>query len=173
LNTPLLIVMGHTKCGAVTAVAKEAEFHGHLHALAEKIKPAVEKVKLETTETEEVVSKAIQANVWQTIEDIIKQSSEVRAKVEAGQVSILGALYDLEQGKVTWLGAHPAQDALMALAAQAETDAALARKLAAPTPANNKPPTSTKPAALPVAKTDDHGSDQDGGTAKPAGPKGH
>jgi carbonic anhydrase len=162
LNTPLLIVMGHTKCGAVTAVVKEAELHGHLHALAEKIKPAVEKVKLDSTETEEVLPKAIQANVWQTIEDIIKQSSEVRAKVEAGQVSILGALYDLEQGKVTWLGAHPAQDALMALAAQAETDAALARKLATPAPANTKSPNPTKPAALPVAKTDDQSSDHSG-----------
>ena len=39
LNTPLLIVMGHTKCGAVTAVVKEAELHGHLLTLAKKIKP--------------------------------------------------------------------------------------------------------------------------------------
>ena len=173
LNTPLLIVMGHTKCGAVTAVVKETELHGHLHALAEKIKPAVAKVKEETTENEEVLPKAIQANVWQTIEDILKQSSEVRAKVEAGQLSVLGALYDLEQGKVTWLGAHPAQDALMALAAQAETDAALARKLAVPPPANTKSPTFTKPGALPVAKTDDHGSHQDGDSVKTPGAKGH
>lgn len=173
LNTPLLIVMGHTKCGAVTAVVKGAELHGHLHALAEKIKPAVARVKEETTEAEEAVPKAIQANVWQTIEDILKQSSEVRAKVEAGQLSILGALYDLEQGKVTWLGAHPAQDALMALAAQAETDAALARKLAAPASANTKSPNSTKPTGLPVAKTDDHGSHQDGDATKTVGSKGH
>jgi len=173
LNTPLLIVMGHTKCGAVTAVVKETELHGHLHALAEKIKPAVAKVKAELVETEEAVPKAIQANVWQTIEDILKQSSEVRAKVEAGQVTILGAVYDLDQGKVTWLGAHPAQDALMALAAQAETDAALARKLAAPTPANAKSPTSSKPAGLPVAKTEDPGSHQDGGMVKTPGTKGH
>lgn len=173
LNTPLLIVMGHTKCGAVTAVVKEAELHGHLLTLAEKIKPAVAKVKAEGGEAEEAVPKAIQANVWQTIEDILKQSSGVRAKVEAGQVTILGALYDLDQGKVTWLGAHPAQDALMALAAQAETDAALARKLAAPTPSNTKLPNSTKPAALPVAKTDDHGSHQDGGAVKTPGSKGH
>jgi carbonic anhydrase len=173
LNTPLLIVMGHTKCGAVTAVVKETELHGHLQALAEKIKPAVAKVKAEPMETEEAVPKAIQANVWQTIEDIIKQSSAVRSKVEAGQLSLLGAIYDLEHGRVTWLGAHPAQDALIALAAQAETDAALARKLAPSTPANTKPPSSAKPAALPVAKTDDHGGHQDGGAVKTPGSKGH
>lgn len=156
LSTPLLIVMGHTKCGAVTAVVKETELHGHLHTLAEKIKPAVAKVKAESVEADEAVPKAIQANVWQTIEDIIKQSSVVRAKLETGQVSVLGALYDLEQGRVTWLGAHPAQEALIALVAQAETDAALARKLSTSTPPNTKAPNSTRPAPVPVAKTDDN-----------------
>jgi carbonic anhydrase len=129
LNTPLLVVMGHTKCGAVTAVVKGTELHGHLQALAEKIKPAADKVKAETPEPEEAVAKAIQANVWQTIEDVIKQSSVVRERVRAGRLSILGALYDLEQGKVSWLGLHPAQDALVALAEQAGTDPALAKKL--------------------------------------------
>jgi len=90
-------------------------------------------VKAETPEPEEAVAKAIQANVWQTIEDIIKQSSVVREKVHAGRLSILGAVYDLEQGKVSWLGLHPAQDSLVALADQAGTDAALAKKLAAGT----------------------------------------
>ncbi|HXJ55637.1 MAG TPA: carbonic anhydrase [Verrucomicrobiae bacterium] len=133
LNTPLLVVMGHSKCDAVTAVVKGTELHGHLQALAEKIKPAADRVKAETPEPEEAVTKAIQANVWQTIEDIIKQSSAVREKVHAGRLSILGAVYDLEQGKVSWLGLHPAQDSLVALADQAGTDAALAKKLAAGT----------------------------------------
>jgi carbonic anhydrase len=157
LNTPLLIVMGHTKCGAVTAVVKETELHGHLRSLAEKIKPAVAKVRAESVDSEEAVPKAIQANVWQTIEDIIKQSSVVRSKLEAGQVSVLGAIYDLEQGRVTWLGAHPAQEALIALAAQAETDAALARKLVSPAN-SDKSSIPTKPSpVVPVAKTDEHG----------------
>jgi carbonic anhydrase len=175
LNTPLLIVMGHSKCGAVTAVVKEGELHGHLVTLAEKIKPAVAKAKEEATETEEVLPKAIQANVWQTIEDIIKQSSEVRAKLEAGQVTILGAFYDLEQGKVNWLGAHPAQDALLALAAQAETDAALARKLSTSTPPNTKVPNSTRTAPVPVAKTDDNSSGGNGdvGSKSSGGTKHH
>lgn len=170
LNTPLLIVMGHTKCGAVTAVVKETELHGHLHSLAEKIKPAVAKVKAESIDSEETVPKAIQANVWQTIEDIIKQSGVVRSKLEAGQVSVLGAIYDLEQGKVTWLGAHPAQEALIALAAQAETDAALARKLSTSTTPNTKAPNSTRPAPVPVAKTDDNSSGGNGDVgSKPSG----
>ena len=120
--------MGHTKCGAVTAVVKGAELHGHLQALAEKIKPAAEKAKSGNIEGEELIGRAIQANVWQTIEDIIKQSSIVREHLASGKLSILGALYDLELGKVTWLGQHPAEDSLIALASQAATDHSLKEK---------------------------------------------
>jgi carbonic anhydrase len=135
LNTPLLIVMGHSRCGAVTAVVKGTELHGHLHLLGEKIKPAVDKVKAETTDLEEAVPKSIQANVWQVIEDVLKQSAAVREKAATGRVHVLGAIYDLEQGKVSWLGAHPAESAIIALAEQAQTDSALARKLLATAPA--------------------------------------
>jgi carbonic anhydrase len=128
LNTPILVVMGHTKCGAVTAVANGAQLHGHLHALADKIKPAVEKTKEGKPEPDELVPRCIQANVWQTIEDIIKQSAAVRGKLAEGKLSIIGAIYDLEQGKVSWLGQHPAEDSLVALASQAQTDTALASK---------------------------------------------
>ena len=155
LNTPMLIVMGHTKCGAVTAVAKGAELHGHLHALADKIKPAVEKAKAGITEADELVPKAIQANVWQAIEDIIKQSSVVREKLAAGKVAILGSVYDLESGKVTWLGQHPAEDSLVALAAQAETDQSLKPKSDeghAAQVATEKHSDSQEPAAAPVKK---------------------
>jgi carbonic anhydrase len=130
LNTPVLVVMGHSKCGAVTAVVKGAALPGHLPALAAKIRPAVEKAKADGSEAEEAITKAIQANVWQTIEDLIKDSQIVRERLHNGRLSIVGAVYDLEQGKVNWLGAHPAEDALVALADQAVTDTALAKKLA-------------------------------------------
>jgi carbonic anhydrase len=161
LNTPLLIVMGHTQCGAVTAVVKGAEFHGHLQALAEKIKPAAVKATGDTRDLEKSVPKAIQANVWQTIEDIIQQSSIVRKTVSAGRAHLFGAVYNLEQGNVTWLGAHPAQDALIALANEAETDAAVPHRLVPPA----KPAAATKagPLALPVAHheapVNDHGGE--------------
>lgn len=114
LNTPLLVVLGHTKCGAVTAVSKGAVLHGHLPLLAERIKPAVAKAKADAGSPDELVSRAITANIWQAIADILQQSSEVREKAAAGQVQVVGALYDLEGGAVTWLGTHPNQTALLA-----------------------------------------------------------
>ena len=175
LHTPLLIVMGHSKCGAVSAVVQGAELPGHLHALVEKIKPAVDKVKAETSDAPDSLAKTIEANVWQTIENILKQSQAVRAGVSSGQLSVIGAVYDLEQGKVTWLGAHPAEASLIALASQAETDPALAGKLVPPPSENTRSPNSTKPSTVPVAKTDDHssGHDSDAGPKSSGGTRHH
>lgn len=126
LNTPVLVVLGHSKCGAVTAVTQGAELQGHLHVLAERIEPAAQKARAEATGTDDLVPRAIQANVWNTMERILRESSVIREKAAAGSVHLVGAVYDLETGRVAWFGGHPAQDAIIALANQATTDAALA-----------------------------------------------
>ncbi len=127
LNTPVLVVLGHSKCGAVTAVTKGAELHGHLHALADKIEPAARKARAEATTADDLIPRAIQANVWNTVEQILRESSIIREKAASGSVHLIGAIYDLESGRATWLGGHPAQDTIIALANQATTDAALAQ----------------------------------------------
>lgn len=112
LGTPLLIVMGHTKCGAVTAAAKNAELHGHLPSLINLIKPAVEKAKASVPE-EELVPRSIEFNVWQQVENIFAKSASVREFAAAGKVQIIGAVYDISTGKVQWLGQHPEIDRLL------------------------------------------------------------
>ncbi len=107
LGTPLFVVMGHTRCGAVTAVATGAELHGHLVKLAEKIQPAADKAKAQKPSPEELVPKAIEANIWNVMEEVLKQSEVVRDLVIESQVHMVGALYDLESGTVKWLGSHP------------------------------------------------------------------
>lgn len=113
LGTPVLIVMGHTKCGAVTAAVKGAELHGHLPSLISLIKPAADKAKLSAAE-EETVPRAIELNVWQQVENLFTRSALVREFAAAGKVTIIGALYDITTGKVQWLGQHPEMDRLIA-----------------------------------------------------------
>ena len=121
LGTPLLIVMGHTKCGAVTAAATGAELHGHLPSLINLIKPAAEKAKVSVPE-EELVPRAIELNVWQQVENIFSKSALVREFAAAGKVQIVGAVYDIATGKVQWLGQHPEINRLLA-DAKADTNA--------------------------------------------------
>ena len=113
LGTPLLIVMGHSKCGAVTAAVKGAELHGHLPSLVNLIKPAAEKAKSSGTE-EECVPRAIELNVWQQVENIFGRSALIREFAAGGKVQIVGAVYDIATGKVQWLGQHPEIDRLLA-----------------------------------------------------------
>ncbi len=116
LGIPLLVVLGHSKCEAVTAVVENAPLHGSMPALAAKIKPAVDKFRSEHLGMftgEALVGLAIKANIWQAMEDLFRNSQIIRDRVKAGKMSVAGALYALETGRVHWLGPHPAQEQLL------------------------------------------------------------
>ncbi len=115
LGTPLLIVLGHTNCGAVIAALSNGEAHGNIPALLDKIAPAVASVRRKNPglADKDLLSAAIIANVWQSIADMYKSSAILREKVRSGQLTVVGAVYDIANGKVTWLGAHPEQEKLL------------------------------------------------------------
>lgn len=115
LGTPVLIVLGHTGCGAVTAVAKKAEVHGSIPALVDNIVPAVERVRKRTGagKTDDAfIGLCIRENVFQSIADLLERSPELAARLREQKVKIIGALYHLEDGQVEWLGEHPEQGTL-------------------------------------------------------------
>ncbi|MEI6712883.1 MAG: methyl-accepting chemotaxis protein [Verrucomicrobiota bacterium] len=122
LNTPLLIVMGHTSCGAVKAVLEGADVHGSIPKLVEPIIPAATKAKASKLSGAALVSTAVKFNVLTSIDDIFKNSEEVRHLVKAGKLSVVGAVYDLESGKVNWLGAHPEEARLLAYTSGEEAE---------------------------------------------------
>jgi carbonic anhydrase len=115
LGTPLLVVLGHTQCGAVTAVATGAELHGNIAPLAGSIRPAVAKAQETHPELRgaDLIPAAIEANVWQAIEDLLRRSPLVSSRVREEKLKIVGAIYDLESGRVKWLGEHPRQKSLL------------------------------------------------------------
>jgi carbonic anhydrase len=125
LGTPVLMVLGHTYCGAVTAVTKGAEVHGSIPQLVDNIIPAVEKARHDhpEAETAELIDKAIEANVWQAIDDIKTKSHAIAERAAAGKVVIVGAIYDILTGKVRILEGDDvaATDAHAAPAAHSET----------------------------------------------------
>jgi carbonic anhydrase len=102
----LLVVMGHTSCGAVAGACAGAEL-GNLTALLDDIEPAVELVKAGVKEGEmcaaEHIDHMAEANVRKTIEDIRAASPVLVSLEEAGKLKIVGAMYDVSNGVVTWL----------------------------------------------------------------------
>jgi carbonic anhydrase len=108
LHTPVVIVLGHRSCGAVTAVASGAELHGNLKPLVDNIFPAVDAARQSHPQLQgdEFIDKAIRANVTQSIKDLLKGSEIVREHVKGGELKVVAAMYNLESGKVEWLNVY-------------------------------------------------------------------
>lgn len=110
VNTPVLVVLGHTQCGAVTAVTKALQGHGHplernIPALVDNIQPAVKRASKVHPDLkgEAVIPAATEENVWQGMEDLFMRSPAVRELVKSGKVKVVGGIYDVGTGKVSWL----------------------------------------------------------------------
>jgi len=110
VHTPLLVVMGHTQCGAVAAVADVVQGHKHVFErnippLVAPIVPAAERAMAAHPEApgRAVVPFAIEENVWQSITDLFMQSPATRMMVRSGKVKVVGTIYDVGTGRVDWL----------------------------------------------------------------------
>lgn len=111
LGTPLVVVLGHSKCGAVTAAVQGGEAPPNIKAIIEVIAPAVNTAKSANPDKtgDALVPAAIDANIWQAMTDMYKNSPLLREKVKDGKIKLVGASYDIKTGKVNWLGPHPQQ----------------------------------------------------------------
>lgn len=120
LHTPLVVILGHEKCGAVTAVAQEGDLPGTLAPLSKRIKPAVEETRKTNPNLKDdaLVRAAVRTNVNQAIADLLTRSDAAGKDVLAGKLMVVGAVYDIGTGEVEWLGPHP-QEAKLARAGAA------------------------------------------------------
>ena len=105
LHTPLFVVMGHRGCGAVGA-ALEAKQRGAAHPdrialLLENIYPALEHIDL-TLPPGRLFDAAVEANVRWSMQQVLN-TPEARARREQGAYKLVGAVYDLETGRVRFL----------------------------------------------------------------------
>lgn len=103
LGVPLIMVLGHTNCGAVDATIKvvkeNAKLPGHLPGLVRAIKPAVEAAK--KANTGNLLDEAIVENVRYNVGRLNKAKPIVSALVAEGKVKVVGGRYDLATGKVS------------------------------------------------------------------------
>ena len=110
VHTPVLVVLGHTQCGAVTAVTHAILGKGHalernIPPLVDNIEPAVRQAMAQHSDVhgDEIIPYAIEENVWQGIEDLFMASPATRDIVKSGKAKVVGAIYDVGTGNVSWL----------------------------------------------------------------------
>jgi carbonic anhydrase len=100
LLTPLVVVMGHQSCGAVGAAIAGEEAPGHLPALIDAIKPAVDEAR---TQKGDLSDNAVRVNVERVVEQLRTSEPILGPAVKAGHLQIVGAVYALDTGRVAWL----------------------------------------------------------------------
>jgi len=104
LHVALLVVMGHQHCGAVTAAVEGGEAEGHIGALIKLLRPAVEKARGLPGDP---VENAVKANVEMVVTQLRTSTPILAELVAHGKLKVVGAVYSLETGKVTWLPDAP------------------------------------------------------------------
>lgn len=106
----IIVVLGHTKCGAIIGACDNLEM-GHITGLVAKIKPAIAR---EWTITEnrngknlELVNRVAAINVHYTLDQIRERSQILRDLELSGRIILIGALYDIDNGYVTFFDQKP------------------------------------------------------------------
>ncbi len=106
-GSKLVVVMGHTSCGAVKGACDDVKL-GHISTLISKIKPAVKAVKepedvsQRTSANLKFVNKVAEENVHKTIQNIRSESSILKEMEDNDEIRIIGAMYHVENGDVTF-----------------------------------------------------------------------
>jgi carbonic anhydrase len=102
LGVPLLMVLGHSNCGAIAAAVKvvteHAELPGHLPDLVQSIEPAV--IAAHDRHTSDLVAATIEENVRLSVKRLIEDTPIISEALAAKKIAISGGVYDISTGKV-------------------------------------------------------------------------
>jgi carbonic anhydrase len=164
LNAPVLLVMGHTNCGAVAAAvdrilganestaqtddADDAAMHARmspvLARLIDEIAPAVRAAhqELGDADRDALIARVTELNVRRSIENLIAANPLSARRIAAGETIAVGAVYDIRAGELRWLDAHRDARALAAAAVErfnAAEAAAAAQRSETASPSGENP----------------------------------
>ena len=104
-GSKFIVVLGHTKCGAVKGACDEVKM-GHLSGLLSKISPAIlqetETVYNRNSSNSDFVENVSTINVKRTVQEILDRSDIINQLVNEGKIGIIGAMYDVTTGQVNF-----------------------------------------------------------------------
>jgi carbonic anhydrase len=105
VGAKLIVVLGHTSCGAIQAACDEVA-KGHITQLLAKIKPAIDAETQTTTnrnsKNKEFLLRVTELNIANTLQQIFQDSQILRQMIKQEKIGLVGAIYDVATGKVTF-----------------------------------------------------------------------
>ncbi|MEO9885262.1 MAG: carbonic anhydrase family protein [Balneola sp.] len=106
-GSKLVVVLGHEACGAVKAAIDKADLSDNADILLGRIQPAIDRLNSyagqQTSKNGEYVDEVVRTNVHTTIEEMLIESPVLKSLQDQGKIKIVGAYYDLDTGKVTFM----------------------------------------------------------------------
>ena len=104
LNTPLLVILGHTECGAVQSALSDVPAAGNIRTIQEIIAPAAAEVKASYPHLEgtALLNATIKENTLKAKTDLLTRSEIIKSMYDKGSLEIVTAIYDLETGSIEW-----------------------------------------------------------------------
>ena len=101
LQAPLLVILGHEQCGAVTAaITHEGRAHGNIGRLLGKIQPAIDRAKQLNTPPEGMVEKVTDLHLEELAHQVFQESEIIRQAVTEGRLRLVTAKYQMASGEV-------------------------------------------------------------------------
>jgi carbonic anhydrase len=101
LQSPLLVILGHEQCGAVTAaIAHAGEVHGNIGLLLGKIQPAIDRAKQLHTPPEAMVEKVTDLHLEELAQQVFQESDIIRQAVTEGRLRLVTAKYQMTSGEI-------------------------------------------------------------------------
>ncbi len=102
LGVSLVVVMGHTSCGAVKAAVESPEIAGPVASLVGRIEPAVEVCKLRGVEEPQLAKEAVSTHASMGCAALYESCPSVQEAIEEGKCMLVSAVYDIESGHISW-----------------------------------------------------------------------
>ena len=106
-GSKLVVIMGHEACGAVKSSIANAELSSNVDMLLARIKPAIQSMDeyegAKAASNTDFLDKVVHKNVHLTKKEMLTKSPVLKAMMDEGEIMIVGAYYNLETGKVTFL----------------------------------------------------------------------
>lgn len=105
-GSKLIVVLGHSKCGAVISACKEVKM-GNITELLNKVRPSVDEIKAKmpnlSNDDSDFVEAVAHHNISNTMEQILERSKILNELYEKGEIGLVGAYYDVETGEVEFM----------------------------------------------------------------------